>query len=104
MDTAFQATTRRDRGRVTISLRLPIATESGRRQDAKGRRIPPAFVRTLSVEWAGAVVFTAHLGPNLACYPTVAFDVDGAKKGDVLRVAWTDQSGARVEQDVTLDA
>lgn len=98
-----QVEVRRDGARVRIALRFPVATETGLRQDRRGRRIAPAFVQTVTVERAGAPVFSAYLGPNLARRPALEFELDAAAPGETLSLSWTDASGRRYTQALRLD-
>lgn len=93
---------RRDGGRWRIALRFPVATETGLRQDRHGRRIAPAFVQTVTVERAGAPVFSAHLGAHLARWPTIEFELEAAAPAETLSLTWTDQSGRRHTQPLPL--
>jgi hypothetical protein len=102
-DKTVQVSVRREGGRARIALSFPVDTESGQRQDSKGRRIPPAYVQTVTVERGGTAAFAAHLGPNLSRMPIVEFDLEGISRGETLKLVWTDQAGQRYEQALSLE-
>jgi sulfur-oxidizing protein SoxZ len=68
--------------------------DSGFVKDTKGELIPPHFIQQLSFEHDGKKVFLANWGPAVSKDPYVKFSFKGAKKGDELKISWTDNKGA----------
>ncbi|MDH2309203.1 thiosulfate oxidation carrier complex protein SoxZ [Methylobacterium brachiatum] len=67
--------------------------DSGYVKDAKGELIPPHYIETVTFEHDGKVVLTAFWGPAVSKDPYLKFKFSGAKKGDELKVTWTDNLG-----------
>jgi len=68
--------------------------DSGFVRDAKGEPIPPHFIQQLTFEYDGKNVFVADWGPAVSKDPYVKFAFKGGKKGDELKVSWSDNKGA----------
>lgn len=67
--------------------------DSGFVKDAKGDLIPPHYIETVTFEHDGKTVFTAFWGPAVSKDPYLKFKFAGGKKGDALKVTWTDNQG-----------
>ncbi|MCE4226483.1 thiosulfate oxidation carrier complex protein SoxZ [Methylobacterium sp. C25] len=67
--------------------------DSGYVKDAKGELIPAHYIETVTFEHGGKVVFTAFWGPAVSKDPYLKFKFSGGKKGDDLKVTWTDNLG-----------
>ena len=67
--------------------------DSGFVRDAKGEPIPAHFIQQLTFEYDGKNVFVADWGPAVSKDPYVKFSFKGAKKGDDLKISWTDNKG-----------
>ena len=67
--------------------------DSGFVKDAKGDLIPPHYIEVVEFEHDGKIVFTAFWGPAVSKDPYLKFSFKGAKKGDDLKVSWTDNKG-----------
>lgn len=67
--------------------------DSGFVKDKEGKLIPPHYIETLTFEWSGKPVFTAFWGPAVSKNPYLKFSFKGGKKGDELKIAWTDNEG-----------
>ena len=68
--------------------------ETGLRKDKKGNLIPAKFVKSVSYEHAGNIVLDAELNSTISTNPYTKFKFTGAKKGDIIKVSWTDNTGA----------
>jgi sulfur-oxidizing protein SoxZ len=68
--------------------------DSGFVKDTKGELIPPHFIQQLTFEHDGRKVFLANWGPAVSKDPYVKFSFKGARKGDELKISWTDNKGA----------
>lgn len=67
--------------------------DSGFVKDAKGQLIPPHFIQEVIFEHDGKKVFVADWGPAVSKDPYLKFAFKGAKKGDDLKISWTDNKG-----------
>lgn len=86
-----RATASSDQTDVQALIQHPM--DSGYVKDAKGDLIPPHYIETVTFEHGGKTVFTAFWGPAVSKDPYLKFKVPGAKKGDELKVTWTDNLG-----------
>src|SRR6516165_11343758 len=68
--------------------------DTGLVKDAKGDLIPAHFIQQLTFEHNSKTVFLADWGPAVARDPYVKFSFKGAAKGDDLKIAWVDNTGA----------
>ncbi len=67
--------------------------DSGFVKDASGALIPPHHIEVVEFEHGGKAVFTALWGPAVSKDPYLKFSFKGGKKGDELKVSWTDNKG-----------
>ena len=81
-----------DTTEVQTLIQHPMDT--GLVKDAKGELIPAHFIQELKFEHDGKEVFVADWGPAVAKDPYVKFSFKGGKKGDDLKIGWTDNKGA----------
>lgn len=68
--------------------------DSGFVKDAKGDLIPPHHIEVVEFEHDGKTVFSAFWGPAVSKDPYVKFSFKGGKKGDDIKISWTDNKGA----------
>ena len=87
-----RATSSGDSTEVQALIQHPM--DSGFVKDAKGQLIPPHFIQQVVVEHDGKPVFIADWGPAVSKDPYLKFAFKGGKKGDDLKVSWTDNKGA----------
>ena len=80
-------------GVTTVKALMSHPMETGLRKDKKGDKIPAHFISEVKCELNGSVVMTAYLGPAVSKNPYMAFDVKGARKGDTIKLSWTDNKG-----------
>ncbi len=80
-----------DSTEVQSLIRHPM--DSGFVKDSNGALVPPHYIEVLSFEHAGKTVLTAYWGPAVSKDPYVKFSFNGGKKGDDLKVSWTDNLG-----------
>jgi sulfur-oxidizing protein SoxZ len=67
--------------------------DSGFVKDAKCQLIPPHFIQEVTFEHDGKQVFVADWGPAVSKDPYLKFAFKGGKKGDDLKISWTDNKG-----------
>ena len=80
-----------DRTDVQSLIQHPM--DSGFVKDAEGQLVPPHYIEVLTFEHEGKTVFTALWGPAVSKDPFVKFAMQGGKKGDELKITWTDNLG-----------
>ena len=90
-----RATSNGDITEVQALIQHPM--DSGFVKDPKGELIPAHFIQELKFEHNGKDVFVADWGPAVSKDPYVKFSFKGAKKGDDLKISWTDNKGASDE-------
>jgi sulfur-oxidizing protein SoxZ len=67
--------------------------ESGFRKDSSGKTAPAWHITEVSVQHNGKTVMSAQYGPAVSKNPLLQFTVKGAKAGDRITIAWTDNKG-----------
>lgn len=87
-----RATSNGDITEVQTLIQHPMDT--GLVKDSKGELIPAHFIQELKFEWNGKDVFVANWGTAVSKDPYVKFSFKGARKGDELKISWTDNKGA----------
>jgi sulfur-oxidizing protein SoxZ len=90
-------------GIVTVKSLLKHPMETGNRKDKKtGKKIPAHYITEVICEINGKKVMTAYLGPGVSKDPYMSFDVKGAKKGDTVKLSWTDNKGESASGEATV--
>ena len=83
-----------DGGKTTVKAIIFHPMETGLRKDkASGKPIPAKFVTEVKCEHNGKEVLTCLWGPGVSKNPFLSFRFQGAKKGDVLKISWVDNTG-----------
>src|SRR5438045_2686109 len=78
---------------VEVQSLIQHPMDSGFVKDSKGELIPPHYIDTVTFEYGDKTVFTAFWGPAVSKDPFLKFSFKGGKKGDSLKVGWTDNEG-----------
>jgi len=86
-----RATSNGDITEVQALIQHPM--DSGFVKDPKGELIPAHFIQELRFEHYGKDVFVADWGPAVSKDPYVKFSFKGARKGDDLKISWTNNKG-----------
>lgn len=86
-----RATSNGDITEVQALIQHPMDT--GLVKNPNGELIPPHFIQELKFECNGRDVFVADWGTAVSKDPYVKFSFRGAKKGDELKISWTDNKG-----------
>ncbi len=90
-------------GIVTVKSLLKHPMETGNRKDKKtGNKIPAHYITEVICAINGKTVMTAYLGPGVSKDPYMSFDVKGAKKGDTVKLSWTDNKGESASGEATV--
>ena len=86
-----RATSNGDITEVQALIQHPM--DSGFVKNAKGELVPPHFIQEVTFEYGGKSVFVADWGPAVSKDPYLKFAFKGGKKGDELKISWTDNKG-----------
>jgi sulfur-oxidizing protein SoxZ len=86
-----RATSNGDITEVQALIQHPMDT--GLVKNPNGELIPAHFIQELKFECNGRDVFVADWGTAVSKDPYVKFSFGGAKKGDELKISWTDNKG-----------
>jgi sulfur-oxidizing protein SoxZ len=78
---------------VSVKMLIPHPMETGRRKEQNGAIVPAHFITEVTASHNGETVFHAELGPGVSKDPYIAFQFNGAKLGDKLKVSWVDNKG-----------
>ncbi|WP_128928434.1 thiosulfate oxidation carrier complex protein SoxZ [Bradyrhizobium guangxiense] len=87
-----RATSNGDITEVQALIQHPMDT--GLVKNPNGELIPAHYIQQLKFEWNGKDVFVADWGTAVSKDPYVKFSFKGAKKGDEIKISWTDNKGA----------
>ena len=98
----IRATLQGDTADVRILVAHPM--ETGQRKDAAGNLVPVHFIETLSVTHNGKVVMDAQWSQAISRNPFLGLRVKGAKAGDKIVVAWTDNKGDKRTDEAVVTA
>ena len=88
--------------KTTVRVLMAHEMETGQRKDSAGKTIPAWFIQEVSASHNGKPVLTAQWGPSVAKNPFLQFVVKGAKAGDKITVAWTDNRGDKRSDEATV--
>jgi len=87
---------------AAVKSLMPHPMETGTRKGPEGDVIPAHYIETVTCEHNGKPVIQAQWGPSVSKNPYFAFEVAGAKAGDVIKVSWTDNLGESSSGEATL--
>jgi sulfur-oxidizing protein SoxZ len=86
-------------GITDVMILMPHPMETGLRQDESGTTKPAHFITRVLVTVAEHTVFSARMSFAVSQDPLMNFRFSGARAGERLRVAWTDNQGeVRVDE------
>ena len=81
-------------GVVTVKSLMNHPMETGLRKDKKtGKLIPAHFIQEVVATSGGKTVMTANWSGAISKNPYLSFSFEGAKAGDEVTIAWTDNQG-----------
>ena len=89
-------------GSVIVKILMSHPMETGQRKGSDGKRIPPHFIQHVSATWQGKTVLSAQWGTAVSKNPFLEFEFKGGKKGDVVKVTWTDNKGDSRTDEATI--
>jgi sulfur-oxidizing protein SoxZ len=90
--------------KVEVKVLMAHEMETGQRKDAKGATIPAWFIQNVTATVNGKTVLSAEWGPAVAKNPFLSFRFSGAKAGDKVVIAWTDNHGDKRTDEATITA
>jgi sulfur-oxidizing protein SoxZ len=82
-------------GVTTVKCLISHPMETGQRKDKKtGKLIPAKFIQEVNAAAGGKTVLTSYWSGGVSKNPYLSFKFEGAKKGDMVKISWTDNTGA----------
>ena len=89
-------------GNAVVRVLMSHEMESGQRKDAAGATIPAWHITEVVAALNSKPVLTAQWGTAIAKNPFMQFTVKGAKSGDKISIAWTDNRGDKRSDEVAV--
>lgn len=95
--------TRPKDGNTEILVLVDHPMETGQRVDPKTKvKIPAHWIQKLTVDLNGKTVADVDMGVAISKNPLISVMVKGAKKGDKLKISWSDNKGGKGGGDATV--
>jgi sulfur-oxidizing protein SoxZ len=85
---------------IRVLMQHPM--ETGQRKDDKGQTLPAHFIQTFTVSLNGKAIIDGQLNTSISQNPLFTFKARGIKAGDKLSVAWTDNTGDKRQDEITV--
>ena len=82
---------------VKALIKHPMITKG---KDIAGNVIEPHFIEKVTCEHNGNLVMSANWGGGVSTNPYFAFQLEGGKKGDSVKLIWTDNQG-NTDENIT---
>jgi len=79
---------------IEVQALIQHPMDTGLVKNPAGELIPAHYIQQLKFECNGKDVFVADWGTAVSKDPYVKFSFKGAKKGDELKISWSDNKGA----------
>ncbi len=90
-------------GEITdLRILMQHPMETGQRKDEKGQTLPMHFIQTFSVLHNGKLRIDGQLNTSVSKNPLFTFKARGIKAGDKISVNWTDNNGAKRQDEITI--
>lgn len=90
-------------GEITdLRILMQHPMETGQRKDEKGQTLPMHFIQTFSVLHNGKLLIDGQLNTSVSKNPLFTFKARGIKSGDKISVNWTDNNGAKRQDEITI--
>lgn len=89
-----------DAADIRVLMQHPM--ETGQRKDDKGQTLPAHFIQTFTVSLNGKAIIDGQLNTSISQNPLFTFKARGIKAGDKLSVAWTDNTGDKRQDEITV--
>ena len=92
-----------DSGGVEIFVLISHPMETGQRTNPQTReKIPAHFIQKMTFYLNGKEIAVADTGTGVSTNPLVSVRVGNAKRGDKVKVAWSDNFGEKDEAEITI--
>ena len=86
---------------VKVLMEHPM--ETGARVDADtGEPVPRHYIKEVVCKHNGSVVHRAYWGTAVSKNPYWSFKFKGGKKGDKIKISWTDNTGETASEEVEI--
>ena len=96
--------TRPQDGAVEVLMLVTHPMETGQRVDKKtNQKIPAHFIQRITLEHNGKVVLVADTGVGISEDPLLGFRLKNAKKGDKVKLSWSDNKGESGSTETVVD-
>jgi sulfur-oxidizing protein SoxZ len=79
---------------VLVLVNHPMETGARKDKDS-GQLVPAHYLQKMTFEHGGKVVAEADIGGGVSKNPLIGIKIAGAKAGDKVKVAWTDNKGGK---------
>ncbi len=90
-------------GEITdLRILMQHPMETGQRKDEKGQILPMHFIQTFSVLHNGKLLIDGQLNTSVSKNPLFTFKARGIKPGDKISVNWTDNTGGKRQDEITI--
>lgn len=90
-------------GEITdLRILMQHPMETGQRKDEKGQTLPMHFIQTFSVLHNGKLLIDGQLNTSVSKNPLFTFKARGIKAGDKISVNWTDNTGGKRQDEITI--
>jgi sulfur-oxidizing protein SoxZ len=90
-------------GVIQVKTLMKHPMETGVRKDSKtGELVPAHYIQEVKAEYDGRVVMTANWGPGISKNPYWSFKFRGGKKGDKIKISWTDNTGETASEEAEI--
>ena len=104
-DRQTQIRTRTRDGVTDVLVLVNHPMETGQRPDPKDKdkKIPAHYIQKITFSLNGKEVAATDLGPAVSKDPLIGIKLKGAKPGDKLKVAWSDNKGESGSEETTVN-
>jgi sulfur-oxidizing protein SoxZ len=100
----FKIRTRETGDVMQVLVLIGHPMETGMRVDkTTKKKVPAHFIQKMTVAHNGKTVAEADLGIAVSADPLLAFGLNGAKKGDKVKVSWSDNKGESETQEIAVE-
>lgn len=95
----------RETGDITqVLVLIGHPMETGMRVDKTTKqKVPAHFIQKMTVAHNGKTVAEADLGIAVSADPLLAFGLHGVKKGDKVKVSWSDNKGESDTKEIAIE-
>jgi sulfur-oxidizing protein SoxZ len=79
---------------ILVLVNHPMETGARKDKDS-GQLVPAHHIQKMTFEVNGKVVADADIGGGVSKNPLIGIKIGGAKAGDKVKIAWTDNKGGK---------